>query len=57
MGAWYGDARFRSETRSRIGRRVHDTALVATIALALGSALLAGYATKRAGLPPILGYS
>jgi len=35
---------------------VHEPALVATIALALGAALVAGYAARRAGLSPILGY-
>src|SRR5262245_3453010 len=35
---------------------VHHAELIATIALALGGALVAGYATQRIGLSPILGY-
>lgn len=35
---------------------VHDTALIATIAVALGAALLLGYGARRLGLSPILGY-
>jgi CPA2 family monovalent cation:H+ antiporter-2 len=35
---------------------MHETGLVATVAFALGSALLLGFAAKRLGLSPILGY-
>ncbi len=39
-----------------LGAVVHETGLIATIAAGLGVALIFGYATKRIGLSPILGY-
>jgi CPA2 family monovalent cation:H+ antiporter-2 len=35
---------------------VHETALVATIAIGLGVAFLLGFAAARLGLPPLVGY-
>ena len=35
---------------------MHETGLIATVAVALGAALLLGYGTKRLGLSPIVGY-